>query len=88
MFQLDPAFPATSHLLGDLALCQARLQADARYAWIVLLPRVAGARELEDLTADQRRQLMDEILLAGEAARSAWRWAVRSPSSMSASWAT
>jgi diadenosine tetraphosphate (Ap4A) HIT family hydrolase len=69
MFQLDPAFPATSHLLGDLPLCQARLQADARYAWIVLLPRVEGARELEDLTADQRRQLMDEILLAGEAAR-------------------
>ena len=69
MFQLDPAFPATSHLLGDLALCQARLQADARCAWIVLLPRVEGARELEDLAADQRRQLMDEILLAGEAAR-------------------
>ena len=69
MFQLDPAFPATSHLLGDLALCQARLQADARYAWIVLLPRVEDARELEDLTPDQRRRLMDEILLAGVAAR-------------------
>lgn len=69
MFQLDPAFPATSHLLGDLALCQARLQADARYAWIVLLPRVEDARELEDLTPDQRRRLMDEILLAGDAAR-------------------
>lgn len=69
MFQLDPAFPATSHLLGDLPLCQARLQADARYAWIVLLPRVADARELEDLTADQRRQLMDEILAAGAGVR-------------------
>ena len=69
MFQLDPAFPATSRLLGDLALCQARLQADARYAWIVLLPRVEDARELEDLTPDQRRRLMDEILLAGDAAR-------------------
>lgn len=69
MFQLDPAFPATSHLLGDLALCQARLQADARYAWIVLLPRVDAARELEDLTADQRGRLMDEILAAGAAVR-------------------
>jgi diadenosine tetraphosphate (Ap4A) HIT family hydrolase len=69
MFQLDPAFPATSHLLGELALCQARLQADARYPWIVLLPRIEGARELEDLTADQRRRLMDEIVIAGEAVR-------------------
>ena len=69
MFQPDPAFPATSHLLGELALCQTRLQADARYAWIVLLPRVAGARELEDLTAVQRSQLMDEILLAGAGVR-------------------
>ena len=69
MFQLDPAFPATSHLLGDLALCQARLQADARYAWIVLLPRVESACELEDLAPDRRRQLMDEILAAGDAAR-------------------
>ena len=69
MFQLDPAFPATSHLLGELTLCQARLQADARYAWIVLLPRVEGARELEDLAAEHRVRLMDEILLAGAAVR-------------------
>lgn len=69
MFQLDPAFPATSHLLGELALCQARLQADARYPWIVLLPRVEAARELEDLSGDQRGRLMDEILLAGAAVR-------------------
>lgn len=69
MFQLDPAFPATSHLLGELALCQARLQADARYPWIMLLPRVEAARELEDLSDDQRGRLMDEILLAGAAVR-------------------
>jgi diadenosine tetraphosphate (Ap4A) HIT family hydrolase len=69
MFELDRAFPATSELLGELALSQARLQADARYPWIVLVPRVAGARELEDLSGEQRRQLMDEILAAGRAAR-------------------
>jgi diadenosine tetraphosphate (Ap4A) HIT family hydrolase len=69
MFQLHPAFPATSEALGDLALCHARLQADARYPWILLLPRVADARELEDLSPDQRVRLMDEILAAGAAAR-------------------
>ncbi|CAN7501307.1 HIT domain-containing protein [Phenylobacterium sp. LjRoot225] len=71
MFQLDPAFLATSEALGDLALCHARLQADARYAWIVLLPRMADARELEDLAPDQRVRLMDEILAAGAAVRAA-----------------
>ena len=69
MFEIDPAFLATSEPLGDLALCHARLQADARFPWIVLIPRVAGAGELEDLGADQRDQLMAEVLRAGAAAR-------------------
>jgi diadenosine tetraphosphate (Ap4A) HIT family hydrolase len=69
MFALDPAFPVTSEALGDLALCHARLQADARFPWIVLVPRVAGARELEDLTPEQRLQLMEEILAASRAVR-------------------
>lgn len=69
MFELHPAFTPTSEPLGDLALCHARLQADGRYAWIVLIPRVAGARELEDLAADQRALLMEEIVRAGVAVR-------------------
>ena len=69
MFRLDSAFPATSAALGDLALCHARLQADARFAWIVLIPRVSGARELEDLTSVQRAQLMAEVVAAGAAVR-------------------
>jgi diadenosine tetraphosphate (Ap4A) HIT family hydrolase len=71
MFQLDPAFPASSELLGELPLCHARLQADARFPWIVLIPRVAAARELEDLSATERAQLMAEILAAGRAVRAA-----------------
>jgi diadenosine tetraphosphate (Ap4A) HIT family hydrolase len=69
MFEIDPAFIATSHSLGDLALSHARLQADARFPWIVLIPRRTGARELEDLAAGEREVLMDEILRAGTAAR-------------------
>lgn len=69
MFELDPAFVATSEALGDLALCHARLQADARFPWIVLIPRAEGARELEDLSSEDRRRLMDEILAAGQAVR-------------------
>ena len=62
MFDLDPAFVATSQALGDLALSHARLQDDARYPWIVLIPRVAAARELEDLSRADLATLTDEIL--------------------------
>jgi diadenosine tetraphosphate (Ap4A) HIT family hydrolase len=69
MAEIDPAFVATSHELGELALCHARLQDDARYAWIVLIPKSPGARELEDLTDGERDVLMEEIVRAGEAVR-------------------
>jgi diadenosine tetraphosphate (Ap4A) HIT family hydrolase len=69
MFELHPAFAPTSEALGDLALSHARLQADARYAWIVLIPRIVGARELEDLSPNDRAALMEEIVRAAVAVR-------------------
>jgi diadenosine tetraphosphate (Ap4A) HIT family hydrolase len=68
-FVLDPAFVATAAELGELPLCHARLQLDARYPWVVLVPRVGGARELEDLSVADRAQLMEETVLAGNAVR-------------------
>jgi diadenosine tetraphosphate (Ap4A) HIT family hydrolase len=68
-FAIDPAFLATSESLGELALCHARLQADAHYPWIVLIPRQAGVRELEDLSEADRITLMAEIVAAGQAVR-------------------
>ena len=69
VFEIDPAFLATSEPLGDLALSHVRLQADARFPWIILLPRRAAAYELEDLEPGERDVLMDEILQAGAAVR-------------------
>lgn len=68
-FILDPAFTATSHRLGDLDLCEARLQDDARYPWVVLIPRLPGLREIEDLIAADRAALIEEAIAAGQAAR-------------------
>ncbi len=68
-FSLDPAFVATAAGLGELGLCHARLQLDARYPWIVLIPRLAGARELEDLSVADRARLIEETVLAGAAVR-------------------
>jgi diadenosine tetraphosphate (Ap4A) HIT family hydrolase len=68
-FHIDRALSATSVELGPLALCEARLQDDARWPWIVLIPRAPNAREIEDLHPLNRPRLMDEIVLAGEAVR-------------------
>jgi len=68
-FALAPAFLSTSEALVSLKLCEARLQADSRFPWIVLIPRRAGARELEHVANGDRIQLMEEIVLAGAAVR-------------------
>jgi diadenosine tetraphosphate (Ap4A) HIT family hydrolase len=72
-FVLDPAFVATAAELGDLPLCHARLQLDARYPWVVLIPRLGGARELEDLSVAARARLMEETVLTGAAVRAVAR---------------
>jgi diadenosine tetraphosphate (Ap4A) HIT family hydrolase len=67
--QIDDAFLATSEPLGEMALSHARLQVDARFPWVVLIPKVAGARELEDLAQGERDVLVEEIVRAGQAVR-------------------
>ena len=68
-FKADPAFEAGSVFAVDWPLCQVRLQDDARFPWLILLPRVAGAVELDDLTAEQRTALMEETVRAGQLIR-------------------
>ena len=68
-FKADPAFEAGSVFAVDWPLCQVRLQDDARFPWLILLPRVVGAVELDDLTAEQRAGLMEEMVRAGELVR-------------------
>lgn len=68
-YALDPAFAAGSAALARLPLCDVRLQLDVRFPWLILVPRVGGAGELEDLTVAERARLMDEIVGAGHAVR-------------------
>ena len=69
MFTLHPDFERASAPLDALPLSEARLHLDARFPWIVLVPRVAGATALEDLTVEDGGRLMAEILAAGRAVR-------------------
>ncbi len=68
-FAVDPAFEAGSIAVGDLPLCLVRLQADARWPWLILIPRRPGLREVEDLSPADRARLIEETVLAGQAVR-------------------
>ena len=68
-FAVDPAFEAGSVAVGELPLCHVRLQTDARWPWLILIPRLPGLREIEDLSATDRTRLIEESVLAGQAVR-------------------
>ncbi len=72
-FALHPQLADDTHPLTTLTLCELRLMDDANYPWLVLVPRIAGAREMIDLDANQRRQLTDEIDIAARLLRDAFR---------------
>lgn len=69
VFKADPAFDAGSVVVCDWPLCEVRLQDDARFPWLILIPRRAGLHELEDLTTSERAALMDEVVRAGDLVR-------------------
>lgn len=60
-FELHPQLAADSHPLAHLSLCDLRLMDDSNYPWLVLVPRLAEARELIDLDNTQRHLLTDDI---------------------------
>lgn len=69
-FSADPRLLADSVLVADGPLSQLRLMDDARFPWLVLVPRVAGAEEWIDLAGPAQRQLLAEVNLAGRLLRS------------------
>ncbi|MFN3229788.1 MAG: HIT domain-containing protein [Asticcacaulis sp.] len=68
-FIADARLLQSSHPVTSLALCDVRLQDDARYLWAVLIPRRADKREIEDLESADQTQLLAEMLQTGRAVR-------------------
>ena len=68
-FRAAPAFEAGSIAAAEWPLCHVRLQDDARFPWLILIPRVEGAVELEDISVEQRAVLMEETVRAGALVR-------------------
>lgn len=72
-FRPDPAFLTGSTAAAEWTLCHVRLQLDARYPWLILIPRGVGLSEIEDLGAVERVMLMEETVRAGRIVRAVGR---------------
>ena len=70
-FVLDPKLAADSVSIANLALSDLRLMNDARFPWLLLVPRRAGAVEIIDLAKADRAALFEEITAASAALRTA-----------------
>lgn len=68
-FILDPRLAADSVFIADGPLSQVRLMDDARFPWLVLVPRVADVSEWLELDGAQQRLLLAEINQTGNLIR-------------------
>ena len=68
-FALDPRLAADTVAVTRLPLCDVRLMNDARFAWLVLVPRRFGMIEISDLDDSGQTALWHEVRLADAALR-------------------
>jgi diadenosine tetraphosphate (Ap4A) HIT family hydrolase len=68
-FALDPRLATDSIFIADLPFSQLRLMDDARFPWLILVPRLHGAVEWTDLTLDEQQSLLEDINRAAELLR-------------------
>lgn len=66
-FVLDPRLEVDTAPVTGLWLSELRLMNDARFPWLILVPRVAGAVEFLDLKPEDRAALCEEITAVSEA---------------------
>ncbi|PCJ32920.1 MAG: HIT family protein [Gammaproteobacteria bacterium] len=66
MFTLDPRLEQDTIHLGEFPLCRVLLMNDARYPWIILVPRQTGLTEVFQLTEADQQQLMRESSFVAE----------------------
>lgn len=65
-FTIDPLIASTSWSLCQMDDFEVRLVNDARYHWLLLIPRLQGITELHDLSPAMRHQMMELATSIGE----------------------
>ena len=66
-FELDPRLAADTVLVGETSLNQVLLMRDARYPWLILVPRRSDVTEPFELSEADQAQLWQESMRLGEA---------------------
>ena len=66
-FELDPRLAADTFLVGETPLSQVLLMNDARYPWLILVPRRSDVTEPFELSEADQAQLWQESMRLGEA---------------------
>ena len=66
-FIYDPRLAADTFAVLALPLCDVRLMNDARWPWLILVPRIADASEVHDLSDATQIQLAQETALVARA---------------------
>lgn len=69
-FALNSQIAADSIAVTDLRLSVVRLMNDARFPWVLLVPRIAGVEEISDLSQADRSLLMEESVTVSNALQS------------------
>lgn len=68
-FVLDSRLRADTLPVGDLELCRILLMNDARFPWLILVPRKNGLRDLIDLNDVDQAKLLAETNTCAHALR-------------------
>jgi diadenosine tetraphosphate (Ap4A) HIT family hydrolase len=66
-FELDARLKNDTRHVQSLSLCDVLLMNDARFAWLVLVPRRAQLSEIADLSLDAQAMLWREVHIASQA---------------------
>ena len=65
-FELDPRLAADTFVVGETPLSQVLLMNDARYPWLILVPRRADITEPFELGEADQAQVWQESMRLGE----------------------
>lgn len=72
-YELHPQLADDTAPVCDLSVCEVRLMDDANHPWLVLVPKLAGAVEIIDLSPAQRTQLSTDIDAAARALKTLFK---------------
>jgi len=68
-FSLHPRLAADTFIIDDWTLCRVLLMNDARFPWLILVPRQNGLRDFDEIAENDKPTFLAEIDRASRALR-------------------